>query len=267
MKIVIGQYYPTESILHNLDARTKLCATVLFIVTLVMVNSWIAYGVAFFALSTVIAMSKVPPVFMLRGLRAMMFILAFSAALNIFLIPGENILLEFWIISISAEGVSQGVRIAIRLILLIVGSTVMTLTTTPIQLADAIESILQPFKKIGMPVHEIAMMMTIALRFIPTLMEEVDKIMKAQMARGADFDTGGLIKKAKSLVPLLVPLFVSAFRRADELAQAMDARCYRGDVNRTKMKIMKYSVSDFWAAIAVVVYAVTLIFVDRLGIL
>jgi len=263
MKIVIGQYYPAESVLHSLDARTKLCATVLFIVTLVMTNSWIAYGLAFLALATVIGISKVPPMFMLRGLKAMLFILIFSAALNIFLLPGENILLEFWIISISTEGVSQGVRIAIRLILLIVGSTVMTLTTTPIQLSDAIESLLKPFKKIGLPVHEIAMMMTIALRFIPTLMEEVDKIMKAQMARGADFDTGGVIKKAKSLVPLLVPLFVSAFRRADELAQAMDARCYRGDVNRTKMKVMKYTKTDLFAGIIIVVYCVSLIFIDR----
>ena len=264
-RIIIGQYYPADSILHRLDARVKLAGTFIFIITLFTVSSWGAYGVALFALAVVIALSMVPPMFMFRGLRAMLFLLLFTASLNVFLTPGENVLLQISFLRVTAEGVSQAARIALRLIILIAGSTIMTLTTTPIQLTDAIESLLGPFKKLRVPVHEIAMMMTIALRFIPTLMEEVDKIMKAQMARGADFDTGGLLKKAKSLVPILVPLFISAFRRADELAQAMDARCYRGDAGRTKMKVMKFSARDFFAVGTVAIYCVVLIFVDRVG--
>ncbi|MCL2421024.1 MAG: energy-coupling factor transporter transmembrane protein EcfT [Defluviitaleaceae bacterium] len=263
-RIVIGQYYPADSILHRLDARIKLVGTMFFIVTLFTVHSWPAYGIAALALASVIGLSKVPPMFMFRGLRAMLFILIFTASLNLFLTPGEQVLFEFFFIRVTTEGVSQAARIALRLVILIAGSTIMTLTTTPIQLTDAIETLLKPFKKIRVPVHEIAMMMTIALRFIPTLMEEVDKIMKAQMARGADFDTGGLMKKAKSLIPLLVPLFISAFRRADDLAQAMDARCYRGDVNRTKMKIMRFATRDFLAAGVVVAYGVLLFLIDRI---
>ena len=263
-RIVIGQYYPADSILHRLDARIKLLGTMFFIITLFMVHSWPAYGVAALALAMVIYLSTVPPMFMFRGLRAMLFILIFTASLNLFLTPGEHVLFQLFFVQVTLEGVSQATRIALRLIILIAGSTIMTLTTTPIQLTDAIEGLLKPFKKLRVPVHEIAMMMTIALRFIPTLMEEVDKIMKAQMARGADFDTGGLVKKAKSLIPLLVPLFISAFRRADELAQAMDARCYRGDINRTKMKIMKFNMRDFWAAFVVLAYGVILILIDIL---
>ena len=263
-RIVIGQYYPAESILHRLDARIKLVGTMFFIVTLFAVNNWLAYGLATLALGTVIALSKVPIMFMLRGLRAMLFILLFTASLNLFLTPGGQILFEFFFVRVTVEGVSQAVRIALRLVILIIGSTIMTLTTTPIQLTDAIETLLKPFKKIKVPVHEIAMMMTIALRFIPTLIEEVDKIMKAQMARGADFDTGGLTQKAKSLIPLLVPLFISAFRRADDLAQAMDARCYRGDINRTKMKIMRFAARDFMAVAVIAAYGVLLIAIDRL---
>ena len=263
-KIIIGQYYPADSILHRLDARVKLIGTVIFVVTLFIINNWFAYGVAALALAVVIGLSTIPPVFMFRGLRAMLFILVFTASLNIFLTPGEHVLVEFFIVSITMEGVSQGLRIALRLVILIAGSTIVTLTTTPMQLTNAIESILKPFKRIGMPVHEIAMMMTIALRFIPTLVEEVDKIMKAQMARGADFDTGGLVKKAKSLIPLLVPLFISAFRRADELAQAMDSRCYRGDIDRTKMKVMRFAPRDFWAAGVIALYSVALIYIDRM---
>ena len=257
-KIIIGQYYPADSILHRLDARVKIIGTFAFIITLFAVDSWTAYGAAFAALAAVIGASHVPPMFMLRGLRAMLFILIFTAMLNLFLTPGERVLAEFFFIRITQEGAEHAARIAFRLIILIVGSTVMTLTTTPIQLTDGVEYLLGPLKKVKVPVHEIAMMMTIALRFIPTLMEEVDKIMKAQMARGADFDTGGLIKKAKSLIPLLVPLFISAFRRADELAQAMDARCYRGDVDRTKMKVMKFALRDYLAIVIILSYGVIL---------
>ena len=264
-RIVIGQYYPADSVLHKLDARVKLIGTMVFIVTLFTVHSWPAYGVATLALASVIALSLVPPMFMFRGLRAMLFILLFTASLNLFLTPGEHVLFEFLFIRVTTEGASQAARIALRLVILIAGSTIMTLTTTPIQLTDAIETLLKPFKIIKFPVHEVAMMMTISLRFIPTLMEEVDKIMKAQMARGADFDTGGLIKKAKGLIPLLVPLFISAFRRADDLAQAMDARCYRGDVNRTKMKVMKFAARDFWAAGVVAAYVAVLVLVDMIS--
>ena len=264
-RIVIGQYYPAPSVIHRLDARVKLVGTMFFIVTLFIAGTWAGYGVAALALAGVIYLSKVPPMFMFRGLRAMLFILIFTASLNLFLTPGEVVLVEFFFIRVTLEGVSHAGQIALRLIILIVGSTVMTLTTTPIQLTDAIETLLNPFKKLRVPVHEIAMMMTIALRFIPTLMEEVDKIMKAQMARGADFDTGGLIKRAKSLIPLLIPLFVSAFRRADELAQAMDARCYRGDVNRTKMKIMRFAPRDFLASGILIIYGAILIFIGRMG--
>jgi len=263
-KVVIGQYYPADSILHRLDARIKIIGTMVFIVCLFIFSSWFAYGAAILALTAVIALSKIPPMFMFRGLRAMLFILIFTAALNIFLTPGAHVLVEFFFIRITLEGLIQAIRIALRLIILIVGSTIMTLTTSPIRLTDAIESLLKPLKKIRVPVHEIAMMMTIALRFIPTLIEEVDKIMKAQMARGADFDTGGLIKKAKSLIPLLVPLFISAFRRADELAQAMDARCYRGDINRTKMKIMKFAKRDYVATAIIIIYTLALFLIDRI---
>ena len=262
-KIIIGQYYPADSVLHRLDPRIKLTGTFVYIITLFVVNNWLAYGVAVLALAVVIGLSTVPPMFMFRGLRAMLFILIFTASLNLFLTPGERVLMQFFFVNITAEGANHAARIGLRLIILIVGSTVMTLTTTPMQLTDGIESLLAPFKKLKVPVHEIAMMMTIALRFIPTLMEEVDKIMKAQMARGADFDTGGLIKKAKSLIPLLVPLFISAFRRADELAQAMDARCYRGDINRTKMKVMKFTARDFYAIGFIAAYGVILIIVGR----
>ena len=263
-KIIIGQYYPAPSVLHRLDPRIKLIGTMFFIITLFMVNTWPAYGLAAAALAAVIALTLIPPMFMFRGLKAMLFIIVFTASLNLFLTPGDRVLVEFLFIRITMEGVSHAAQIVLRLIILVVGSTIMTLTTTPIQLTDAIETLLKPFKKIRMPVHEIAMMMTIALRFIPTLIEEVDKIMKAQMARGADFDTGGLIKKAKSLIPLLVPLFISAFRRADELAQAMDSRCYRGDVNRTKMKIMRFAARDYLAAGVIAVYGGLLMLVDRL---
>jgi len=262
-RIVIGQYYPAQSIIHRLDPRVKLAGTMFFISSLFAIRNWVGYGIALAALVGVIALSKVPPTFMLRGLRPMLFIICFTALMNVFFTPGEHVLVEFLFLRITLEGLEQAGKLALRLIILIVSSSIMTFTTTPIQLTDAIESLLKPLKKIRVPVHEIAMMMTIALRFIPTLMEEVDKIMKAQMARGADFDTGGLIQKAKSLIPLLVPLFISAFRRADELAQAMDARCYRGDINRTKMKIMRLASYDYVAVGILAIYGVVLLLVGR----
>ncbi|MCL2752773.1 MAG: energy-coupling factor transporter transmembrane protein EcfT [Defluviitaleaceae bacterium] len=251
LKVTIGQYYPAQSFIHRLDPRMKLLCTMLFIVFLFFVNNFLGYAMAFVLLATVIKVSKVPPKFLLRGLRAIIFIIIFTAILNIFFTAGETIVFEWRWMRISQEGLLNAARMALRLTMLIIGSSILTLTTTPIQLTDAIESALKPLKKIRVPAHEIAMMMTIALRFIPTLIEEMDKIMKAQMARGADFDTGGIIKKARSLVPLLVPLFISAFRRAEDLALAMESRCYRGDIGRTRMKQMRYALRDLAAFIII----------------
>ncbi len=245
--ISIGQYYPVKSYIHSIDARVKLISTLFYIFLLFFINNVFAYLSTVIFISLVICVSRVPPKFMFKGLKGILIILFFTVTLNIFFTPGENIVFKYSFIVITYEGLIIAAQMAIRLVLLVVGTSVLTLTTTPIQLTDAIEFILKPLKKIGVPAHEIAMMMTIALRFIPTLLEEMDKIMKAQIARGADFDTGGIIKKAKSLIPILVPLFVSAFRRADDLAMAMEARCYRGDYNRTRMKQMKLTSIDFIA--------------------
>jgi len=252
--ITIGQYYPVESFVHRLDPRLKLLGVVVYITMLLTISGVWGYVFAGACMAAVIYASKVPFRYMLRGLRAVIVLVLFTAVLNIFFTPGTTILVSFWKIKITLEGVIVALRMGVRLTMLVIGSSVLTLTTSPIQLTDAIEYILRPLKKIGVPSHEIAMMMTIALRFIPTLMEEMDKIMKAQMARGADFDTGGLIKKARSLIPLLVPLFISAFRRADELAVAMEARCYRGDINRTKMRVLKFGARDFKALAGIALF-------------
>lgn len=234
--ITIGQYYPADSILHRLDPRVKFVGTIMFLVSLFVANSFWGYLLATFFLAAVIIMSKVPVKFMLKGLKPLFFILLITVAFNLFLIPGK-VLWQFWIFKITREGILQAVKIGIRLIYLVIGSSVMTLTTTPNHLTDGLERLMRPLNKIRVPVHDIAMMMSIALRFIPILMEETDKIMKAQIARGADFENGNLIQKAKNLLPLLVPLFISAFRRADDLAMAMEARCYHGGENRTSMKL------------------------------
>jgi len=250
----IGQYYPADSLIHRLDSRVKLVATLVYIVMLFVINSVAGYALALVFISAVIALSKVPVKFMLRGLRAIFIIIIFTAVLNAFFTPGATVLVKLGPATVTAEGLITAAKMCTRLVFLIVGSSVLTFTTTPIQLTDAIEFLLKPLKKIGVPAHEIAMMMSIALRFIPTLMEEMDKIMKAQMARGADFDTGGLIKKAKSLVPLLVPLFISSFRRAEDLALAMEARCYRGDVGRTRMKEAKMRAVDYKAVVVMAAF-------------
>ncbi|MDR1560364.1 MAG: energy-coupling factor transporter transmembrane protein EcfT [Clostridiales bacterium] len=253
--ITIGQYYPADSPVHRLDPRFKLVSALAFIILLFFVgNIWgfIFTAVCVFA---VIKISRVPPLFLLRGLRGIIFILLFTAVLNVFFTPGDTVLLQFYFLRVTLEGLALAGKMAARLCLLIVGSSLLTLTTSPIELTDAIEYLMKPLKRVGVPAHEIAMMMTIALRFIPTLMEEMDKIMKAQSARGADFDTGGVVKRARALIPLLVPLFISSFRRADELATAMEARCYRGDVNRTRMKELKLSRMDLRAIPFMVLYA------------
>ena len=257
--ITIGQYYPADSPIHKMDARLKLAITFIFIVSLFIVNSFVGYGFVLVCLGLVIKASKVPLKFMLKGLKSIMIIILFTVFINLFLTKGETVLLHVGFITVTLEGVLLAAKMCIRLVMLIIGSSVLTLTTTPIQLTDAIEYILKPFKKIGVPAHEIAMMMTIALRFIPTLLDETDKIIKAQQARGADFDTGNLVQKAKALIPILVPLFISAFRRAEELALAMEARCYRGDENRTRMNVMKMKSSDYRAVGLTAVYVVAII--------
>lgn len=245
-EITIGQYYQTESPIHRLDPRVKLIATFAYIISLFVVHSWTGYLIAAVAAAIVIAASHVPFGYIMRGMKAVMMILMITVIFNLFLTEGRP-LVHFWKLTITYEGVDFASKMAVRLIFLIIGSSLMTLTTTPNQLTDALEDVLGPLKKIHVPVHEISMMMSIALRFIPILMEETDKIMKAQMARGADFESKNLMKKIQSLVPLLVPLFISAFRRANDLAMAMEARCYRGGDGRTKMKPLVYCRRDYAA--------------------
>lgn len=253
--ITLGQYYQADSVIHRLDPRVKLGTTVLFIVSLFLFHGAWGYVIAAMFLTLVIKLSKVPFKFMIKGMKSIVFLLSITILFNLFLTPGEP-LVQIWKLRITKEGVSLALLLAIRLAFLIIGSSVMTLTTTPNQLTDGLEKMLKPLNKIKVPVHEIAMMMSIALRFIPILMEETDKIMKAQLARCADFESGNLIKKAKSLVPLLVPLFISAFRRANDLAMAMEARCYRGGEHRTKMKPLCYQKRDYIAYAIVVCYLV-----------
>ncbi|MBC8632515.1 energy-coupling factor transporter transmembrane protein EcfT [[Eubacterium] tenue] len=244
--ITIGQYYPTNSIIHKLDARVKLIATFIFMVSLFIINKFWPYLIVVGSLMAVVTMSKIPPKYIIKGLKPLRWIIVFTFVINIFFLPGDPIW-SFGFIKITSQGLSQAVFMALRLIFLVVGTSLLTLTTSPIELTDGIEKLLNPLRKIGFPVHELAMMMTIALRFIPTLLDETDKIMKAQMSRGADFESKNIINRAKNLVPLLIPLFISAFRRADELAMAMEARCYRGGYNRTKMKQSIMTKADYIA--------------------
>ena len=240
--ITIGQYYPAESVLHRLDPRVKFIGTIVYIVSLFIFDNWgYILGSAF--LIAMILLSKVPLSFMVRGLKAIVVLLIITMLFNVLLTPGE-VLWQFGILRVTEEGLILAGKMGIRLIFLILGASLMTLTTTPTTLTDALEKLMRPLKRIRVPVHEIAMMMSIALRFIPILLEETDKIMKAQMARGADFESGNLIKKVKAMVPLLVPLFVSAFRRANDLALAMEARCYHGGEGRTQMKPLRYQRRD-----------------------
>lgn len=242
--ITIGQYYPSDSPVHHLDPRTKILMTFIYIIGLFFINSFIGYGIAALCFYGVVKISRVPFKFMLKGLKSVMFILVFTVVLNVFFTPTGTPLLTVGFIQITDEGLKIAARMGIRLVLLIIGSSLLTLTTSPIELTDGIENLLGPFRKIGVPAHEIAMMMSIALRFIPILLEETDKIMKAQMARGADFESGNIIQRAKAMIPIMVPLFISAFRRADELAMAMEARCYHGGVGRTRLNQLHYKKGD-----------------------
>ena len=251
--ITIGQYYQTDSLLHSLDPRVKIIGTLMFIISLFVVDSFAGYMVCAVFLIAMIRLSNVPVGYIVRGMRGILILLLITMAFNLFLTPGE-VILRIGFLKITKEGIAFAAKMAIRLSMLVIGSSLMTLTTTPNQLTDAIESLLNPLKRVRVPVHEIAMMMSIALRFIPILMEETDKIMKAQIARGADFESKNLIKKIKSLVPLLVPLFISAFRRANDLAMAMESRCYRGGVGRTKMKPLVYRGRDHGAYFILLAY-------------
>lgn len=256
--ITLGQYYPVESMIHKLDPRVKLFGTLIFLISLFITDNYIGYLLALVFLAWAIVVSKVPFSYIVKGMKAIVVLLLFSVILNLFLTTGEPVV-TFWRFTITKEGIYTASFMAIRLIFLIIGSSLLTLTTTPNNLTDGLEKSLGFLKVIKVPVHEISMMISIALRFIPILMEETDKIMKAQIARGADFESGNVFKKVKSLVPLLVPLFVSAFRRANDLATAMEARCYRGGAGRTKMKPLQYKKADGVAYFIVLLYFAAII--------
>ena len=261
--ITLGQYYQADSLLHRLDCRVKLVGTLLFIISLFVVDNLWGYVVAAAFLAACIRLSKVPFRFMVRGMKAIVFLMLFAVVFNLFLTPGTPVV-TFWKLQITREGIRMAVKMAVRLTMLIIGSSLMTLTTTPNHLTDGLESLLNPLKRMKVPVHEVAMMMSIALRFIPILLEETDKIMKAQIARGADFDSGNLIQKAKAMIPLLVPLFIAAFRRANDLAMAMEARCYRGGEGRTKMKPLIYQKRDYAAYGALIFYLAAAVVIGRI---
>ena len=252
--ITIGQFFPGSSVIHRVDPRVKLVLTFTFIVVLFIVKGWLAYTLCFGLLVGAVVLSKISYKMMLKGLKPILFIIIFTSVLNIFYIDGEPVF-KIWIFTATKEGFITAFFMAFRIIMLIASTSLMTYTTSPIALTDALESLMKPLRIVKFPVHEFAMMMTIALRFIPTLIEETDKIMSAQKARGADFESGNLIARAKALVPILVPLFVSAFRRADELATAMECRLYQGGENRTRLKVLKMTALDYQSiAVCIVLF-------------
>ena len=260
--ITLGQYFPGDTVIHKLDPRTKLILVIVFIVALFLAVDWISYAVMFLVLAGSIAISGVPVKSILRGMKPVVFILIFTAVLNLFYTPGEHVLFQVWILTVTLEGVQNAFFMVIRILMLIAGTFLLTYTTSPILLTDGLESLLSPLKKLHAPIHELSMIMSIALRFIPTLIEETDKIMSAQRARGADFESGNLVQRAKALIPLLVPLFISAFRRAEELAVAMECRCYHGGEGRTRLRQLKYEGRD-WAVL--VFFLVIAVLVGVLG--
>ena len=256
--VTIGQYVPRESPVHRLDPRTKIAAVTSFMVVIFVVRDFVGYGLLTLFLLGIIALARIPLGFVLRGLRPIVFLLLLTVVLNVFFsgVEGGTVVFRIWRFAATREGIIRALFIAYRLILLVGITSLLTFTTSPVELTDGIERLLRPLRRFGVPAHELAMMMTIALRFIPTLLEETEKIMKAQMARGAVFDRGGALRRARALVPVLVPLFVSAFRRADELALAMEARCYRGGDRRTRMKELRFAPRDAAALIVTVVVSV-----------
>ena len=264
--ITLGQFFPGNTIIHKLDPRTKLILVIVYIVALFTAKSYLSYAVVIVVFIACVVISKIRLKSLVSGLKPILIIIIITAILNILFTRGGRVLAEFWKITITSEGVRIAAFMVIRLMLLIMGTFILTYTTSPISLTDGLERLLSPLKKLKVPVHELAMMMSIALRFIPTLIEETDKIMSAQKARGADFETGGLIEKAKTLLPLLVPLFVSAFRRADELAVAMESRCYHGGEGRTRMNVLTMKRRD-WIALALgAVFLAAIIVLARFGL-
>ncbi len=243
--ITLGQFFPGKSFLHRLDPRTKIILVTCYIIALFSANSVASYGLMFLILCQGIALSQVPLASIFRGMKPLVFVAVFTATLNVFYTTGETVLWEYWIFTIRLEGVTNAIFMVSRILMLVTGTFLLTYTTSPMVLTDGLEILMKPLHKIKVPVHELAMMMSIALRFIPTLIEETDKIMSAQKARGADFESGNLFRRAKALLPILVPLFISALRRADELADAMDCRCYQGGEGRTKLNELKYRKVDF----------------------
>jgi len=245
--VALGQYFPGSSLMHRLDPRVKLLLTIAVIVLIFFVHTYWGYLAVLAMLMLAVACSRISVKFVLKGIKPMWFVILLTFVMNIFFLTGEKVLWQWGAVKIYQEGLEKAIELAIRLILLVMCSTILTLTTSPKEITDALESLLRPLKAVHFPVHEMALMMSIALRFIPTLMEETDRIMKAQTARGASFDSGGLMEKAKGMIPILVPLFVSAFKRADELALAMEARCYHGGDNRTRMKVFHVQLRDYLA--------------------
>ena len=264
--ITLGQYFPGDTVAHRLDARTKILLVMLYIIALFCAKSFTAYALLAAVLAVCVQVSRVGLRSLVRGLKPVLFIIVFTALLNLFFTPGERYVLEWGFLRVSDTGLRNAVFMVLRIMLLIMGTFLMTYTTSPISLTDGLERLLNWMKRLRVPVHELAMMMSIALRFIPTLIEETDKIMSAQKARGADFESGGLIQKAKALIPILVPLFISAFRRADELATAMECRCYHGGEGRTKLRVLRYEARDYVALTAGAVILAAVIVMRNLGI-
>ena len=264
--ITLGQYFPGQSFVHRLDPRTKLIMLVVYIVALFTAVSWISYSLCLLFLALVIWISTIPLKSIVRGMKPLVFILVFTGILNLFFTGGETVIFSVWKIVITQEGLVRAILMVARILMLISSTFLLTYTTSPIALTDGLESLLGPLKVIRVPVHELSMMMCIALRFIPTLIEETDKIMCAQKARGADFESGNLMQRVKALVPILVPLFISAFRRADELATAMECRCYQGGAGRTKMKLLRYNRNDLIAFFVGVLLVAAVIVLRRLGL-
>ena len=263
--ITLGQFFPGHSAIHRMDPRTKLILTMVYIVALFVAQNWISYSLMLVFLLVCIKISSIPPKSIVRGMKPLVFILIFTAILNIFYTDGGVELVRLGSLAITTEGLKRAFFMIWRILMLISGTFLLTYTTSPISLTDGLESLLSPLKKLHVPVHELAMMMSIALRFIPTLIEETDKIMSAQKARGADFETGSIIQRAKALVPILVPLFISAFRRADELATAMECRCYHGGEGRTKLHVLEYQRRDYIALAGGVVILVLVVLLRKLG--
>lgn len=260
--VAFGQYYPADSIIHRLDARVKMLITLLFVIAIFFIKSYFGFMLTAVVLIGIVLLAKLPMMSVLKSVKGVMFIILFTAILNLFLIKKGEVLWSWKIFTITKDGVHTTIKMVLRLVLLISGASLLSLTTTPVALADGVESLMSPLKLIKVPVRDIAMIMSIALRFIPTLFEETNKIISAQKARGASFDTGGIFARAKAMLPVLIPLFVNSFRRADELAFAMDARCYNATDNRTKMKKAKFGVGDAFALLFIISYFV-LILLER----